>query len=47
MDASLVTIVIAVIAVFIAWKVLAGVAKTVALVAILLVAALLVFGGMG
>ena len=45
MSASLVTIVVAVIAVAIAWKVLKGIIKTVALVAILVVAALVVFGG--
>ena len=45
MEASIVTIVVALIAVFIAWKVLKGMVKTIALVAILIVAALVVFGG--
>ena len=45
MDASIVTIIVALIAIVIAWKVLKGIVKTVALVAILIVAALVVFGG--
>ena len=45
MDGSIVTLVIALIAIVIAWKVLKGVVKTVALVAILVIAALVVFGG--
>ncbi|WP_279349822.1 hypothetical protein [Erythrobacter litoralis] len=44
---DIVTIIIALVAVFIAWKVLAGVVKTIALVGILIVAAIVVFGGMG
>ena len=42
---EIVTIVLALLGIFIAWKVLKGVVKTVALVAILVVAALLMFGG--
>ena len=38
-------LVIGLIAIIIAWKVLKGIAKTVALVVILAVAALVVFGG--
>ena len=45
MDASILTIIVALIAILIAWKVLKGIVKTVALVAILVVAALVVFGG--
>ena len=45
MDASVVTIIVALLAIFLAWKLLKGVVKTVALVAILVVAALVVFGG--
>ncbi|WP_394271168.1 hypothetical protein [Qipengyuania sp.] len=45
MDSSIVTIILALIAVFIAWKVLKGVVKTVVLVGILIVAAMVVFGG--
>ena len=45
MDASILTIIVALIAIVIAWKVLKGIVKTVALVAILIVAALVVFGG--
>ena len=45
MEMSLVTIVVAVLLVFLAWKFLKGIVKTVALVAILVVAALFVFGG--
>jgi hypothetical protein len=44
-DASILTIIVALIAIVIAWKVLKGIVKTVALVAILIVAALVVFGG--
>ena len=44
MDSSIVVIVIALLAVFIAWKVLKGIVKTVALVAILIAAAIFVFG---
>ncbi|WJY18139.1 hypothetical protein QQS45_10975 [Alteriqipengyuania flavescens] len=39
------TIIVALVLVFIAWKVLKGMIKTVALVGILIVAALIVFGG--
>ena len=46
MDGSIITITLTLIAVFIAWKVLKGVIKTIALVAILIVAAIFVFGGM-
>lgn len=45
MDSSIVTIILAAIAVFIAWKVFAGVVKTAVLAGILIVAALVVFGG--
>ena len=49
MDSSIITLIVALILVVIAWKVLAGIVKTVALVVILLVAAGFVFGfgGMG
>jgi len=40
-----VPIIIALVAILIAWKLLKGVVKTVALVAILVIAALVVFGG--
>ena len=46
MEINLVTIVIALIAVAIAWKVLSGIFKTLALLAILAVAAFVVFGVM-
>ena len=45
MDGPIITLIIALIAIFIAWKVLKGMVKTVALVAILVVAGLIVFGG--
>ena len=45
MDNSIITLVVALLAVVIAWKVLKGIVKTVALVAILGLAALYVFGG--
>ena len=45
MTSSIITLVVAVIAIAIAWKVLKGLVKTVALVAILVIAALVVFGG--
>ena len=45
MTGSIVTLVVALIAIFIAWKVLKGIVKTVALIAILVIAALVVFGG--
>lgn len=41
----IVTFVIALVAIVIAWKVLTGIAKTVVLVGILALAALYVFGG--
>ena len=41
MTGSIITVVLTILAVVIAWKVLAGIAKTVALVAILVVAAAL------
>ncbi len=41
---SIATIIIALIAIFIAWKVLKGMVKTVALVVILIIAAIVVFG---
>ena len=47
MDSSIVGIIVALIAIFIAWKVLKGIAKTIVLVGILIVAAVVVFGGMG
>ena len=43
---SIATILIALVLAFIAWKVLKGLAKTVALVAILALAAVFVFGGL-
>lgn len=46
MSYSLATLIIAIVAVVLAWKVLKGVTKTIALVAIALVAAIIVFGGM-
>jgi len=45
MEASLITIVVAILLVVIAWKVLKGIVKTLALLAILAVAAFAVFGG--
>ena len=45
METSLVTIIVAIIAIVIAWKLLKGIVKTVALVGILVIAALFVFGG--
>ena len=45
MESSLVTLIIALIAIVIAWKVLKGIVKTVALVIILAAAAFVVFGG--
>ncbi len=44
MESSLVTLVVALICIVIAWKVLKGLIKTVVLVVILLVAAWFVFG---
>ncbi len=46
MEINIVTIIVALIAVAIAWKVLSGLFKTLALVAILAVAAFVVFGVM-
>lgn len=46
MDINIVTIIVALIAVAIAWKVLSGIFKTLALLAILAVAAFVVFGVM-
>ena len=46
MEASIGTLVVALIAMVIAWKLLKGIVKTLALVAILAVAAYLVFGGL-
>ena len=46
MDVNIVTIIVALIAVAIAWKVLSGIFKTLALLAILAVAAFVVFGVM-
>jgi len=43
---SLIVLIIVLVAVAIAWKFLAGLIKTVVLVAILVAAALFVFGGM-
>ena len=46
MESNLITIVVALIAIAIAWKVLSGIFKTLALLAILAVAAFVVFGVM-
>jgi len=46
MEINIVTIIVALIAVAIAWKVLSGIFKTLALLAILAVAAFVVFGAM-
>ena len=46
MEINIVTIVVALIAVAIAWKVLSGIFKTLALLAILAVTAFVVFGVM-
>ncbi|WP_215228112.1 hypothetical protein [Erythrobacter sp. 3-20A1M] len=45
MPASVMTLTVALILVVIAWKVFSGVVKTLALLAILVVAAVFVFGG--
>ena len=45
MDSSIVTIIVALIAIVIAWKLFKGVLKTVTLIGILVVAAIVVFGG--
>lgn len=47
MDSSIITIIIALLCVFVAWKVFKGVVKTIALVVILIAAAIFVFGGLG
>ncbi len=44
MEGDIITWVVALIAIIIAWKVLKGIIKTVALVAILAIAAFVVFG---
>lgn len=44
---QIVIIILALLAVFVAWKVLKGVVKTIALVVILVAAAIFVFGGLG
>ena len=46
MEFSIVTVIVALIVVAIAWKVLSGLFKTLALLAILAVAAFVVFGAM-
>jgi hypothetical protein len=46
MDSSIITLIVALILIVIAWKVFTGIVKTVVLLAILAVAALVVFGGM-
>jgi hypothetical protein len=46
MDGSIITLIVTLILVFIAWKVLKGMVKTVVLVGILVLAGLFVFGGM-
>ncbi len=43
----LVIILVALLLIFLAWKLLAGIVKTAALVAILVIAAIVVFGVMG
>ena len=43
---QIIVIVLALIAIFVAWKVLTGIVKTIVLVAILAAAAFWVFGGM-
>ena len=44
MESSLITIVVAILLVVVAWKVLKGIVKTIALLAILALAAVFVFG---
>ena len=44
MGSSLITIVVAILLVVVAWKVLKGIVKTIALLAILALAAVFVFG---
>ena len=46
MSADWLTIILALVAVVIAWKVFKGIVKTVALVVILIAAAIFVFGGL-
>lgn len=45
MEFSWITLIVAAIAIFVVWKVFAGVVKTIALLVILGIAAVLVFGG--
>lgn len=45
MNSSIITLIVALIAVAIAWKVFTGMVKTIALVVILIAAAIIVFGG--
>lgn len=45
MEFSWITLIIAVIAIFVVWKVFAGIVKTIALLVIAGVAAVFVFGG--
>ncbi len=45
MNISIVTIIVALLAIVLAWKLLKGVVKTVALLGILVIAALFIFGG--
>ena len=47
MDSNIVTIILALIAIVIAWKVFKGIVKTIALVVILIAAAIFVFGAVG
>ena len=46
MSADWLTIILALVAIVVAWKVFKGVVKTVALVVILIAAAIFVFGGL-
>ena len=45
MDSTLIVLIVAALAIGIAWKLLKGLVKTVALVAVLVVAGVYVFGG--
>ncbi|WP_324827304.1 hypothetical protein [Qipengyuania zhejiangensis] len=45
MDGSIITIIVALFAIVLAWKVLKGIVKTMVLAAILIAAAVFVFGG--
>ncbi|WP_170002572.1 hypothetical protein [Pseudopontixanthobacter vadosimaris] len=45
MNISIVTIIVALLAIVLAWKLLKGLVKTVALLGILVIAALFIFGG--